>query len=362
MTTSPSRPYADPVTSRADLASPTDVPDRFPARAATGDDLGDAVSEGLDVVEDRLLQAVSHVDELINEVSSHLVLAGGKRVRPALTLMTSHLGDPSCPEVVTAAVAVELTHLASLYHDDVMDSAPLRRGALAAQQVWGNEVAILTGDLLFARASRLVASLGPHAVAVQAETFERLCLGQLHETMGPRDGEDPVAHHLQVLRDKTGSLIATAARYGAELSGADPATVEVVVAYGEAVGVAFQIADDVLDLADPKARAERTGKVPGTDLREGVDTLPTLLARADAARGDADATALVALLDPEALADDATLEATLLAFADAPQTRAAHDEAQRWSALAVRALDPLPDGAVKDALADFARQVVERDR
>lgn len=358
MTTSPPRPYAGPVTSRADLASSTHVR----AHACTGEDLGDAVSDGLRVVEDRLLQAVSHVDELVHEVARHLVVAGGKRVRPVLTLMTSHLGDPCRPEVVTAAVAVELTHLASLYHDDVMDSAPLRRGAAAAQQVWGNEVAILTGDLLFARASRLVASLGPHAVAVQAETFERLCLGQLHETMGPRDGEDPVAHHLQVLRDKTGSLIATAARYGAELSGADAGTVEVVVAYGEAVGVAFQIADDVLDLADPRARAERTGKVPGTDLREGVETLPTLLARADAARGDADAAALVALLDPERLADDAALEATLLAFADAPQTRAAHVEAQRWSDLAVAALGPLPDGEVKDALADFARQVVERDR
>ena len=373
MTAPPVRAYAGPVTSRADLASParTDrrprhLPDPVDADDATteapADDLGEAVAAGLEVVEARLLAAVSHVDELVDEVARHLVVAGGKRVRPSLTLLTSHLGDPARPEVVTAAVAVELTHLASLYHDDVMDSAPLRRGTTAAQQVWGNEVAILTGDLLFARASRLVADLGPHAVAVQAETFERLCLGQLHETMGPRDHEDPVAHHLQVLRDKTGSLIATSARYGAELSGAGPGAVDVVVAYGEAVGVAFQIADDVLDLADPRARAERTGKVPGTDLREGVETLPTLLARADAARGDADAAALVALLDTEALADDAALEAALLAFADASQTEAAHAEAQRWSGIAVAALDPLPDGAVKEALADFARQVVERDR
>ena len=346
MTAPPVRTYAVPVMGADDRAL----------------DLSDAVALGLEVVEARLLEAVSHVDDLVDEVARHLVLAGGKRVRPALTLLTSHLGAPDRPEVVTAAVAVELTHLASLYHDDVMDSAPLRRGTLAAQQVWGNEVAILTGDLLFARASRLVADLGPHAVAVQAETFERLCLGQLHETMGPRLGEDPVAHHLQVLRDKTGSLIATAARYGAELSGVAPAAVDVVVAYGEAVGVAFQIADDVLDLADPEARAERTGKVPGTDLREGIETLPTLLARADAARGDAAATALVALLDPQALADDAALEAALLAFADAPQTRAAHAEARRWSEIAVRALDPLPAGPVKDALADFARQVTERDR
>ena len=345
MTAPPVRAYAGPVTGADDRAP----------------DLSEAVALGLEVVEARLLEAVSHVDDLVDEVARHLVLAGGKRVRPALTLLTSHLGAPQRPEVVTAAVAVELTHLASLYHDDVMDSAPLRRGTLAAQQVWGNEVAILTGDLLFARASRLVSTLGPRAVLLQAETFERLCLGQLHETMGPRPGEDRVAHHLQVLRDKTGSLIATAARYGAELSGADARAVDVVVAYGEAVGVAFQIADDVLDLADPKARAERTGKVPGTDLREHVETLPTLLVRADAAAGHADARALVDLLDGD-LSDDAALERVLLAFADAPQTRAAHVEAERWAQVAVDALAPLPAGDVKDALAEFARGVTERDR
>ncbi len=323
--------------------------------------LDEALADGLEVVEDRLLRAVSHVDDLVDAVTRHLVLAGGKRVRPALTLLTSHLGDPERPEIVTAAVAVELTHLASLYHDDVMDSAPLRRGTAAAHQVWGNEVAILTGDLLFARASRLVADLGPDAVRLQAETFERLCLGQLHETMGPRPGEDPVAHHLQVLRDKTGSLIATSARYGAQLSGADAAMVEVVVAYGEAVGVAFQVADDVLDLSDPTSRAERTGKVPGTDLREGVETLPTLLARADAARGDADAAALVEALDSD-LSSDAALEAVLLSFADAPQTQAARREAERWSQLAIDALAPMPASEVKDALVDFAGEVVRRDR
>ncbi len=323
--------------------------------------LTDSLADGLEVVEDRLLDAVGHVDDLVDAVARHLVLAGGKRVRPALTLLASHLGDPTRPEVVTAAVAVELTHLASLYHDDVMDSAPLRRGAAAAHEVWGNEVAILTGDLLFARASRLVADLGPDAVRLQAETFERLCLGQLHETMGPRPDEDPLEHHLQVLRDKTGSLIATAARYGAQLSGADAQVVDVVVAYGEAVGVAFQVADDVLDLSDPTSRAERTGKVPGTDLREGVETLPTLLARADAADGDADAMALVEALDGD-LSSDTALEGVLLALADAPQTRAARAEAERWSQRAVDALEPLPDGEVKDALVDFAREVVRRDR
>jgi heptaprenyl diphosphate synthase len=324
-------------------------------------DLPALLAKGLDAVEARLLESVAHVDDLVDAVSRHLVLAGGKRVRPMLTLLAAQLGDPARPEVVTAATAVELTHLASLYHDDVMDSAPLRRGAPSAHEVWGNEVAILTGDLLFARASRLVAELGPAAVRLQAETFERLCLGQLHETMGPRPGEDPIAHHLQVLADKTGSLIATAARYGAELSGAGDTAVSVLVAYGEAVGVAFQLADDVLDLADPGSRAERTGKVPGTDLREGVETLPTLLARARAAGGDPEAQRLVALLDADLTSDEA-LQRVLLALGASSVTDEARAEAERWAATAVAALDPLPAGAVKDALVVFARGVTARDR
>lgn len=140
--------------------------------------------------------------------------SGGKRIRPVLTLLTAQLGEGNNHAVITAAQAVEITHLASLYHDDVMDEAEMRRGVPSAQNVWGNSVAILTGDLLFARASKLVAGLGEGAIKLQADTFERLCLGQLHETIGPRPGDDPIEHYLQVLADKTGSLIAAAAQMG----------------------------------------------------------------------------------------------------------------------------------------------------
>ena len=320
-----------------------------------------AVTEGLEVVEARLLEAVAHTDELADTASRHLVLAGGKRVRPMLTLLTSHLGDASAPEVVTAAVAVELIHLASLYHDDVMDSAPVRRGAPAAHALWGNDIAILTGDLLFARASRLVADLGPESVRLQATTFERLCLGQMHETTGPRPDQDPVAHHLQVLSDKTGSLIALAARYGAELSGAAPEVVDVLVAYGERVGVAFQLADDVLDLSRAGGAGDpSTGKVAGTDLREGVATLPVLLARERAAEGDVDAADLVTLLEGD-LSADADLAAAVDALRASPVTEEARARARQWSADAVAVLAPLPEGPVKQALVDFARSVTERD-
>jgi len=316
-----------------------------------------AVRAGLAVVEARLRDAVHQADPLADDASRHLVLAGGKRVRPMLTLLAAQLGDATRAAVVEAAVVVELTHLATLYHDDVMDSAPLRRGAPSAHAVWGNTVAILTGDLLFARASSIVADLGVEAVRIQAATFERLCLGQLHETIGPREGEDPVEHYLQVLSDKTGSLIATSARFGAMFAGCPPEVLAVLIEYGEKVGVAFQLADDVIDLTSDGAAS---GKTPGTDLREHVPTLPALLVRRQAAQaGDAESLALVELLDGD-LADDARLAHLVSRLREHPATAAAAAEAASWARQAVAALAPLPESAARDALRDFAAAVVDR--
>jgi heptaprenyl diphosphate synthase len=278
-------------------------------------------------------------------------------VRPMLTLIAGHLGDPSRPEILEAAVVVELTHLATLYHDDVMDSAPLRRGAPSAHAVWGNTVAILTGDLLFARASRVVADLGVEAVRLQAATFERLCLGQLHETVGPGPGDDPVEHYLRVLSDKTGSLIATSARFGALFAGCEPAVLDVVAGYGEKVGVAFQLADDVIDLASDGATS---GKMPGTDLREHVPTLPVLLLRRHVARSaDPASCRLLDLLDGD-LSDDVALADAVARLAAHEATEQARDEAIRWAREAVEALDPLPPSAAHDALRAYAEAVVAR--
>jgi heptaprenyl diphosphate synthase len=320
--------------------------------------LAESVRVGLAAVEARLRDAVQQNDKLADGASRHLIEAGGKRVRPMLTLLAGHLADGDRAEIVEAAVVVELTHLATLYHDDVMDSAPVRRGAPAAHQVWGNTVAILTGDLLFARASVIVADLGPDAVRIQASTFERLCLGQMHETIGPTDGEDPVEHYLQVLGDKTGSLIATAGRFGAMFAGCSDDVIDVMVRYGERVGVAFQLADDVIDLASAGADS---GKTPGTDLREGVPTLPVLLVRRAAAEGDAEAIAVVAMLDADLSEDEALAEA-VLALGRHPATAAARTEATRWAQDAVAVLDPLPEGPAKQALRAFAEAVVDRTR
>lgn len=320
--------------------------------------LEEALLEGLAEVERRLDNAVRQTRVLEDEPSAHLLAAGGKRMRPALAILASQLGTGVSEEVLEAAVGVELTHLASLYHDDVMDSAATRRGAPSAHSVWGNSVAILAGDLLFARASQTVAGLGPVAVRIQAETFERLCVGQLRETIGPREGEDPLAHHVDVLAGKTGSLIAAAAHYGAMFAGLGGAELNAVIEYGERVGVAFQLADDVLDLTSSQ---DVLGKTPGTDLREGVATMPVLLLQRDAVAGTIDEAGREIL---EALAGDLSSEEGLADVVTRlrahPVMEEARELARSWAADAVAQLDVLPESPAKAALRDFAEIVVDR--
>jgi len=314
-----------------------------------------SIQAGLENVEIALLEAVTHTDPVANVTSRHLLEAGGKRLRPVLVLLGASLGDANNDEVIKAAVVVELTHLATLYHDDVMDRAPLRRGVPTAHEVWGNSVAILTGDLLFARASQIVSRLGGKALSLQADTFERLCLGQLHETLGPQNNEDPIQHYLQVLADKTGSLIAASAELGVVYGGAPDEYREPLRIYGEKVGVAFQLIDDVIDIL-----SDESGKTPGTDLRAGVPTLPTLLLRAQAAN-DPKALELIEIIDA-GLEDDAQLAKAVELLRAHPALEQAYQVAKSWADEAVLALAPLPDSPVKDALRVFAEAVVERQK
>jgi len=321
-----------------------------------------ALEDGLEIVEAGLIVEMSFADDIADVTSRYLLDAGGKRVRPVLTLLTAQLGDGNNDNVMTAAKAIEITHLASLYHDDVMDEAQMRRGVPSAQTVWGNSVAILTGDQLFARASKLVSRLGERAIQLQAETFERLCLGQLHETIGPRPGEDAIEHYLQVLADKTGSLIAAAAEVGVMFSNAPEEYRLPVVEFGEKIGIAFQLIDDIIDLSP---EAEETGKLAGTDLRSGVSTLPLLYLRKQALTDD-DAAALLTRIDRDVNAafyaegDDEELAAAIAELREHDVTRRTLTEAHRWAAEAVAALAPLPNGPVKKALTRFAETVVER--
>jgi heptaprenyl diphosphate synthase len=236
-------------------------------------------------VEDLMRSHIQGDYPLVVETSRHLVEAGGKRLRPLLTLISAQFGDPTNYDIIKAAVCCELTHLATLYHDDVMDDAVLRRGVISANKKWNNAVAILTGDYLFSKVSDMLADIGPEAVKLQAKTFERLVIGQIKETQGKSEGLSQIDHYMKVVADKTGSLIATSARFGALLSGASPNVVETLTKFGEKIGVAFQVADDLLDIASNETAS---GKTPGTDLKEGIPTLVTLFVMAENNPADKD--------------------------------------------------------------------------
>ncbi|NBU22588.1 MAG: polyprenyl synthetase family protein [Actinobacteria bacterium] len=311
-----------------------------------------SIEARMELVEKKLLEATRHTDSMIDSMASHLARAGGKRLRPVLLLLTSELGDPTQEDILDAAVVMEITHLATLYHDDVMDQASKRRGVDSAHIVWGNNVAILTGDLLFARASNIVSGLGEEALTLQAKVFEQLVLGQLHETIGPKDGQDPLEHYLEVLRDKTGSLIALSARLGALLSGADKAYQQPLQLFGERIGVAFQLVDDLIDIESTK---EQSGKVAGTDLLAGVPTLPVLLL---AKYEDSESKALYQKIS--AGFDEAELGNVLAELRAHPVMAQARAETVRWGDWAIEAVSELPSGSVRDALIAFANAVVDR--
>ncbi len=310
----------------------------------------------LAAVEDELRTCVTSADPMVTEAARHLVEAGGKRFRPLLVALGAQFGDPMAPMVVPAAVVMELTHLATLYHDDVMDEAPVRRGVRSANSRWTNSVAILVGDYLFARAADLAADLGTEAVRLQARTFARLVHGQIAETVGPRSGVDPVAHYLDVLAEKTGSLIATSARFGGMFGGATAEQTDALARYGEKMGIAFQLSDDLLDIA---SESEQSGKTPGTDLREGVPTLPVLYALAS------DDTSPAALRLREILAagpvtdDDLHAEALAL-LRESAAMKQARETVRSYAEEARERLAPLPDNPTRAALESLCDFIADR--
>lgn len=316
-------------------------------------DLETRVRKGVDRVESLLVESTFSPDPFVSEAAAHLLNAGGKRFRPLLVLLAAEFGDPEAEDVVAAAVVVELTHLATLYHDDVMDEADLRRGAESANSRWDNSVAILVGDFLFAQASTLVADLGPDAVRIQAQTFSRLVQGQIRETLGPSEDENPLNHYLGVVADKTGSLIATSAHLGSKMAGASESVQETLIEFGERIGAAFQLADDIIDVMSESAES---GKTPGTDLHEGVPTLPTLLAQRSTKDDDA---RLKQLLSGPISSDDEVTEALGML-----RVHPAMDEARAFvlaeSDAARSLLSKLPDIPARDALSELCDRVVNR--
>ena len=308
---------------------------------------------GMQGVEELLREHIKGDYPLVEETSRHLVAAGGKRLRPLLTLISSHFGDSTRKEIIPAAVVCELTHLATLYHDDVMDEAPLRRGVESANNRWGNTIAILTGDYLFSKASDLLADLGPEAVRLQAGTFERLVIGQIMETQGPQNGEDPLGHYMRVVGDKTGSLIATSARFGSLLSGAPREITETLTKFGEQIGIAFQLADDVIDIA---SESNQSGKTPGTDLREGVPTLVTLNVMASGKSDDAELQRLLSA----PIHDEETVQQVLRELRSHDGLSQAREQLSQVAKQARAALGPLPVNPATAALFSLCDAVIDR--
>ena len=212
---------------------------------------------------------------LVSESSLHLIKAGGKRLRPALVLLTSHAGEPSRQTTDLAAAAIELVHIATLYHDDVLDQTETRRGVLTAHNKWGTEVAVLAGDFLFACGSALGAEASGEVPGILARAIAEVCEGQILETGTLGDPGRPVSGYIEVIERKTAALFRAACELGATTSGAPRAMRAALMDFGLNLGLAFQIVDDLLDLVgDPDV----TGKRLGTDLREGVFTVPVLIA------------------------------------------------------------------------------------
>ncbi|GAA3800775.1 polyprenyl synthetase family protein [Sphaerisporangium flaviroseum] len=306
-------------------------------------------------VEALLRTTVHHPgDPFLSTVATHLLAAGGKRIRPALVLLAARFGDPDRPTVLRAAAAVELMHVASLYHDDVMDEAATRRGVPSVNARWSNRVAILAGDYLVAKAAELAAPLGAEAVEEQARMLTRLVTGQLRETVGAGRHADPERYYMGVIADKTAALFTLAARLGAHASGASAEATDALGAYGEALGIAFQLADDVLDLTEPSLRA---GKPANADLRQGVATLPLLRAVRGRGRGSARLRKLLAsgpIRDADKLATAARL---LRRSPGLAETRA---EVERYASRAGQALLRLPASPARETLTTMCDHIVSR--
>ncbi len=314
-----------------------------------------SVMAHLALVEDRLRECVESADPFVTEAAKHLLEAGGKRFRPMLVAVCAHFGDPDAPELVDAAAVLELTHVATLYHDDVMDEALVRRGTPSANARWGNSLAILVGDFLFSRAAELAAGLGPDAVRIQAQTFAQLVHGQIAETVGPRDA-DPVEHHLKVLDGKTASLMATCGTFGGMFSGASPTTTAALTTYCETLGLAFQLSDDLLDISSDSTDS---GKTPGTDLREGVPTLPVLYALASD-DSDPAAVRLRQILADGPVTDDALHAEALELLRDSVALKRARETVRGYAEQARAQLQGLPRNAARDALESLCDVIADR--
>ncbi len=306
----------------------------------------------LAALEDALRASVRTEDAFLSEVAGHLITAGGKRLRPALALASAAAGGVNgTVDVLQGGVSVELVHLGSLYHDDVMDEGTSRRGVETVNARWGNLVAILAGDFLLAKASEIAASLGTEVAGLLARTIGRLCQGQVGELRTAFDPGRARADYMAAIAGKTASLMAASCRVGALTAGLGGPAVDALTAFGEAFGMVFQIRDDVLDVIGTD---ESLGKTAGQDLVQGIYTLPVILALADPAAGPELRSLLGGPLEvPERDKARDIVRASPAIAASAAVARTYADQAA--AALAV----PELEGPMADSLGRLAHRLLE---
>jgi heptaprenyl diphosphate synthase len=306
----------------------------------------------LNDVEAMLEKSVRSDTEVVTETASYLVAAGGKRFRPMLVLLSGYFGDPADPRLVQGATAIEITHLATLYHDDVIDEADTRRGRPSVNAKWGNNVAILTGDFLFARASEISSELGTEVTRLLARTIATVCDGQIREVESWGRIDQSEDAYLEVIRRKTAALIGTSCRLGGMLSDASPETIELLDDFGQALGLAFQLSDDIMDVISSE---EELHKQPGQDMKLGVYTLPVLYALQDGRDGQE----LASLLSDGPPSGDRLARALELVRGDGSLDRAR--EAVFTSVRRARRLaDGLAPGPAREALVHIADFLADR--
>lgn len=310
------------------------------------------VWERMRAVETRLNEATVAETDFLTEIAQHGLTAGGKRYRPLLAQVAAELGGNEGPEPIEAGVSVELVHLGSLYHDDVIDEAETRRGIPSVNDNWTNTVAILSGDFLLARASEIAAPLGEEAVALIARTYATLCEGQVRELIYTDSLDHGPAGYYSVIGGKTASLIRTSARLGAITGGADTDTVEAVSDWAWEMGMVFQITDDVLDLI---ASDDFLGKPAGSDIGEGTFTLPVLLA----AEGD-DGDEIRSLLAGGKPYGDDAIQRVIELTVDGGYIDAVLDEAIGRIRIAEKAANEIPDNPLAPILANLDQYLLDR--
>ena len=305
--------------------------------------------------EQELLRVVAAEGDFLTEIASHLIKAGGKRVRPGFAMAAAAALDPdgaaATIDVIRGGCAVELVHIGSLYHDDVMDDATTRRSVKSVNAEWGNLRAILAGDYLLGRASELAAALGTEVAGLLATTITQLCEGQILELESAYDPARTVERYERSITGKTASLLSTACRIGAIVGDLPRPVVESLTEFGLAYGMAFQVVDDILDIV---ATDEQLGKPAGNDLIEGIYTLPVIHALADDEIGDE----LRPLLTRDITVERRDQARELIRASSGVRT--ALDVAQSWADKAAGTLTDLPDTPGAKALRAASDDLIAR--